>query len=219
MFCMAHSSGFTGLMGHELFHRRFWLHKLVGTISMCKFFYGHFVMEHCAGHHINVGTLEDPATARRGESYYKFLFRSSLSGIKDAFNREVERAERWGHSGYGLYNKVIFLTACQTFWILLMIYFFGQRMILLHLIYILLPIALLEGANYVEHYGIERKKINKNYYESINHLHSWNTPHKVTNYLSFRLQRHSDHHVHSYRPYQTLRSYEVSPQLPFGYET
>ena len=78
---------------------------------------------------------------------------------------------------------------------------------------------LLEGANYVEHYGMMREKTNDKYYESINHLHSWNAPHRFSSYILFRLQRHSDHHVHSYRPYQTLRSYEISPQLPFGYET
>jgi alkane 1-monooxygenase len=50
----AHSNGLTGLMGHELFHRRHPIHKLVGTITLCKFFYGHFVNEHVLGHHINV---------------------------------------------------------------------------------------------------------------------------------------------------------------------
>jgi alkane 1-monooxygenase len=42
----AHSNGLTGLMGHELFHKRSPLHKTVGTFTLCKFFYGHFVLEH-----------------------------------------------------------------------------------------------------------------------------------------------------------------------------
>mmetsp|Transcript_10190 Transcript_10190/g.8996 ORF Transcript_10190/g.8996 Transcript_10190/m.8996 type:complete len:101 (+) Transcript_10190:736-1038(+) len=100
-----------------------------------------------------------------------------------------------------------------------MTYIFGLKMIFFHFVYFIIPILLLEGANYVEHYGIVRKKINEKYYESINHKHSWNASHRFSSYVFFRLQRHSDHHVHSYRPYQTLRSYEVSPQLPYGYET
>lgn len=47
--------------------------------------------------------------------------------------------------------------------------------------------------------------------------HSWNAPHRFTNYLLFKLQRHSDHHENSLKPYQTLVSLEESPHLPHGY--
>lgn len=39
----------------------------------------------------------------------------------------------------------------------------------------------------------------------------------MSNYLLFKLQRHSDHHENSLKPYQTLCSYDDSPQLPHGY--
>lgn len=39
----------------------------------------------------------------------------------------------------------------------------------------------------------------------------------MSNYLLFKLQRHSDHHENAMKPYQTLCSYEDSPQLPHGY--
>jgi hypothetical protein len=39
----------------------------------------------------------------------------------------------------------------------------------------------------------------------------------MTNYLLFKLQRHSDHHANSYKPYQILDSYPESPMLPYGY--
>jgi hypothetical protein len=41
----------------------------------------------------------------------------------------------------------------------------------------------------------------------------------LTNALLFQLQRHSDHHAHSFRRYQTLRHHPDSPQLPAGYST
>ena len=106
----AHSNGLSGLMGHELFHKRSPIHKFVGTFTLCKFLYGHFVVEHCLGHHINVCTPDDPATALYGESYYRFLFRSSIGGIKNAFKRECERLKRWNLNPYGLKNTVIFNT-------------------------------------------------------------------------------------------------------------
>ena len=39
----------------------------------------------------------------------------------------------------------------------------------------------------------------------------------MSNYLLFKLQRHSDHHENAKKPYQTLCSYEDSPLLPHGY--
>ena len=33
----------------------------------------------------------------------------------------------------------------------------------------------------------------------------------------FRLERHSDHHAHAYRPYQILRRYDDAPYLGFDY--
>lgn len=40
----------------------------------------------------------------------------------------------------------------------------------------------------------------------------------MTNLIFFKLQRHSDHHANSYKPYQALESYaEKSPELPYGY--
>lgn len=31
-------------------------------------------------------------------------------------------------------------------------------------------------------------------YEKINIYHSWNASHRFTNYIFFKVQRHSDHH-------------------------
>ena len=43
------------------------------------------------------------------------------------------------------------------------------------------------------------------------------TNHLVTNLVLFHLQRHSDHHAHPSRRYQSLRHFENLPQLPSGY--
>jgi len=42
---------------------------------------------------------------------------------------------------------------------------------------------------------------------------------RVTNWFLFKLQRHSDHHVHATRPYHVLRiaPAAASPRLPLGY--
>ena len=65
------------------------------------------------------------------------------------------------------------------------------------LIYVLISytaIFLVESVNYMEHYGLSRKLLPNGQYEKVTIRHSWNTPHRFTNYLLFKLQRHSDHH-------------------------
>ena len=77
--------------------------------------------------------------------------------------------------------------------------------------------TLLEIINYVEHYGLHRRKGEDGRYERTNHTHSWNSNFVFTNLVLFHLQRHSDHHAFAKRPYQALRHYDDSPQMPSGY--
>ena len=75
-------------------------------------------------------------------------------------------------------------------------------------------IMFLESINYIEHYGLLRKKDADGIYESINKMHSWNSK---SGPVLIRLQRHSDHHAHKFRPYQILRRFDEAPTLPFEY--
>jgi len=47
--------------------------------------------------------------------------------------------------------------------------------------------------------------------------HSWNSNPIFFNWIVFHLQRHSDHHAHPLRRYQSLRHFENLPELPNGY--
>jgi hypothetical protein len=75
-------------------------------------------------------------------------------------------------------------------------------------------VLFLEAINYIEHYGLQRKADENGIYESINKMHSWNSK---SGPVLIRLQRHSDHHAHSFRPYQILRRFDEAPTLPFEY--
>jgi alkane 1-monooxygenase len=79
--------------------------------------------------------------------------------------------------------------------------------------------SLLEVVNYLEHYGLARQRTATGRYEKVDARHSWNSDRTVTNVFLFQLQRHSDHHANPLRRYQTLRSFDSSPQLPAGYAT
>ena len=71
-----------------------------------------------------------------------------------------------------------------------------------------------DGGNYLQHYGIERKKDENGIYESVHLLLSWN---HVTSPFNFRNPRHSDHHVHKFRPYQLLRKLDHAPYSPYEF--
>jgi alkane 1-monooxygenase len=75
----------------------------------------------------------------------------------------------------------------------------------------------LTSANYIEHYGLLRQQRAPGKYETCKPHHSWNSNHIFSNWALFHLQRHSDHHAHPLRRYQSLRHFDNLPRLPSGY--
>ena len=75
----------------------------------------------------------------------------------------------------------------------------------------------LEIINYIEHYGLERRRLVTGKFERVRPEHSWNSAHRVSNWYLFNLARHSDHHYLASREYDRLRHHDHAPQLPTGY--
>lgn len=75
--------------GHELIHKRDWFHKILGMSVYTKFYSSYFLDEHVQGHHKYVATLEDPATARKNESFYAFWIRETYMSNRNVWNRDV----------------------------------------------------------------------------------------------------------------------------------
>lgn len=90
---------------------------------------------------------------------------------------------------------------------------FGDGGLKFQIRYTIAGLCWVETVNYIEHYGLRRKKIGDEY-EAVNGFHSWNAPAST---ISAKIQRHSDHHCHGYRPYQILRHYKDVPTLPYEY--
>jgi hypothetical protein len=92
-FVWGYMAGVNGLAGHELIHRRETFNKGLGMLTFSKIFYSHFLLEHSSGHHRNVATPEDSATARVGENFFIFTLRSAIGGHMNTWNREVSRLQ------------------------------------------------------------------------------------------------------------------------------
>ena len=69
-------------LGHELGHKKSCLDRNLAKLALASGAYGHFNIEHNAGHHREVATPEDSASARLGESIYQFVRREYPGGLK-----------------------------------------------------------------------------------------------------------------------------------------
>jgi alkane 1-monooxygenase len=219
MLSMGISSGVTGInVAHELQHRvNLKLEPFLARIMLWTVMYMHWAIEHVAGHHKNVATPEDPATARLGESFYAFWPRTVGGGFKDAWKIESARLKRNGQNMLCFNNRFILFLAFEFALCFAILAIFGLLSFAYFIIQSLIAITLLEVVNYVEHYGLLRNKDAEGRYEPVTFLHSWNSSNWLTNRFLINLQRHSDHHYKPGRRYQLLRHFDESPQLPTGY--
>lgn len=209
--------GFGVNTGHELGHKKEPADRVAARLVLAVPFYGHFTMEHNAGHHAQVATPEDSASARMGENIYRFAKREIPGGISRAWLLERRRLERRGSSAWSLHNHILqsWLVSVVLYGALL--WAFGLAVLPFLMIQAAWAWWQLTSANYVEHYGLLRKKLPDGRYERCQPRHSWNANHLASNLVLFHLERHSDHHAHAARRYQSLRHFEDVPQLPSGY--
>jgi alkane 1-monooxygenase len=213
-------------VAHELGHKKSRLERFYSQALLMTVCYMHFYIEHNRGHHVYVATPEDPATARRGESFYRFWFRSVFGGWTHAWRLERVARQRKGEAVWSLANPMLLYVFVQTLFIVAFTVGFSMlagrflwALPVFCVVQSVLAFTLLELVNYVEHYGIQRALLAPGQYERVNPLHSWNASHLVSNFFLFQLQRHSDHHYNAIKRYQVLDHYDESPQLPFGYPT
>ncbi|CAG9331402.1 unnamed protein product [Blepharisma stoltei] len=212
-----HVSAIGFLIAHELFHKRDMLGRVVGTLDMLKSLYMHFYSEHLYGHHKNVSTPNDPATAKLNQTLYEFIPSTIKGSFLNCWKRESKALKKRGKSPWSIENKLIICVLIEILFVCFIFACFSFKSFMVFLIQAALSIFLLESINYARHYGLQRKEIKPGVYEPVTIKHSWNAPHFLQNLFLLKLQRHSDHHANSYKPYQTLSSYPESPCLPCGY--
>ena len=177
-------------VGHELTHRkreRFdmfmgnWLLALTWDCS--------FAIEHVYGHHKYVATSIDPATAKRGQNPYNFILHAIFLNQRNAWIIENNRLVKTGLRPFSIQNRMLigyarsgiltaaaYLLAAWTGVIVFLLISMGGKVVL-------------EGVNYMEHYGLIREKGTP-----ILPRHSWNTNRRVSSFFLFNLTRHSSHH-------------------------
>jgi alkane 1-monooxygenase len=208
VFGLAYGAGFlTGAQGityaHQLGHGRNKADRVLAWILMTSVNYPQFMVEHYRGHHVRAATRDDPASARYGESLWRFLPRTVVGSTVAAWRFDRRAPLAWA-TAFNIAFVVVLAALGEwkslAFWI-------GQSAF---------AVWLLETVNYVEHYGLERRVLENGKREPFGVAHAWNADHVLSNSLLANLQRHSDHHMHAWKPYAELEPL-AGPQLPTGY--
>jgi len=204
------NSGLLGLnTAHELIHRKQRFFRFLGVCNLFVSFYSHFFIEHRLGHHARVATEKDPATARLGEGFYRFLVRTIPGQWWSALQIELRKPSL--KIGDHRFNFVL-STGLLQFGFFAVLFYLGKWLAFAYLLQSLVAIFLLEYVNYIEHYGLLR-----NDGEKLSAIHAWQSDSIASRFSLFELSRHSHHHLQASVPYPELESMESPHRLPFGY--
>lgn len=198
MVLVGANSGWSAIVvAHELIHRKSRFMQTLGRLLLCTVVYEHFYTEHVRGHHARIGTDEDPATSRYGETYGEFWDRTVRAQFVSAW-RLNQRAVL-----QGVIAEVALLA--------LVLAVLGPAALVFTLGQAYTAVRLLEAVNYFEHYGLRRTE------RKVRPVDSWDSDSWFTLFTLVGLSRHADHHAYASRPFQSLRTWEESPKLPYGY--
>lgn len=217
---MAAFLGFGLLLGqvgmvaaHDLIHRRHrwavWLGQAYFTL--CAF--GHHASSHKLVHHVYVATPRDPNTPPRGRTLYGFVPRAWWGSLLAGWRAESRRRGDGFPTPFAFYIGGALVAALAAFlwqgWAGLFVYlglaFYAASQML--------------AADYVQHYGLRRRRKADGKWEPVTPRHSWDTPGAFTAVMMFHAGRHADHHAHPYRPYPGLRDLPSAPLHPFSVAT
>lgn len=197
---------------HELIHRADRRLFRLGQVVYAALAMGHHASSHRLVHHVHVATPEDPATARSGQGFWRFLLRAEAEGFRKGLAAETAlRARR----AKGLHPYVLYagITLCAAGLALALGGWPGLVVWMLLCLHTKLQIHL---SDYVQHYGLQRRRLPDGRLEPVGPRHSWNGGQWLSGHMMLNAPRHSDHHAHPLRPYPALRlpGAEDAPRLP-----
>jgi len=206
-------------VGHELGHRKSFIERCLSKLLYLPCLYMHFYIEHNFGHHNNVATPKDPATAKFNQTVYSFWVTSVIGQYISAWRLQLQLLKIKNSRFFSFKNDMLYYTIFELAYLFVVYSFFGLYGLFLAVIIGILSFLFLETINYIEHYGLLRNKLPSGRYERVQSHHSWNSNHFIGRIVLYELTRHSDHHYKASKKYQILENKRESPQLPYGYPT
>jgi alkane 1-monooxygenase len=194
---------------HELIHRTDSRLFRTGMWVYISLLFGHHTSAHRLVHHRFVATADDPNTAAEGEGFWSFAARAWPGALVAGYEMEAHRrGTREAGSLRGMNPYTVYAAGAAGF-AALMLTLFGFDGLLAYLLLCAHAQLQLLLSDYVQHYGLERRKLPSGALEPAGLQHSWDAPHPFSGLLMLNAPRHADHHAHPGRPWPELR---LSPQ-------
>ncbi|WP_158515947.1 alkane 1-monooxygenase [Pararhodobacter sp. CCB-MM2] len=196
---------------HELIHRSDRLMTRLGTTVYIAFLFGHHVSAHRLVHHPYVATPQDPVSATKGTGFWSYLpfawYGSFMSGYKaEKALRQRGQARRR--------NPYVFYVVGELSLVLLTLVLAGPWGLFIYVMLCAHTQSQMLIADYVQHYGLRRRRLPNGRYEAAGPWHAWNSKGWYSSAVTLNAPRHSDHHAHPARPYPQLTLPEGSAMLP-----
>ena len=193
------ATGAAGVVAaHELGHRKprspsWWL----GRLDLLCVLYLHFTVEHNHTHHKHWARKVDPTSSPWGRSVYGHLVRTVPRQLRNAYR--IRKKD----TTISVIIELALLASLAYWGLPFLAAFVGQAIV---------AIYLLEFVNFIQHHGLERGED-----ERPHAGHAWESRTRWSRYTLMNLPLHAAHHLRSSTPYERLRPYDESPQLPGGY--
>ena len=196
---------------HELIHRPSRGLFRLGAALYASLLFGHHASAHRLVHHRHAASRDDPNTARAGEGFWRFLPRAWAGSFRAGWQAEAARPRRGPHPyAWYLAGSAACLVLAHALagwpgvlaWTALAAH--AQTQLLL--------------SDYVQHYGLTRRRDADGRLEPVAPRHSWNAAPWYTAAMMLNAPRHSDHHTHPARPFPALRlpAADEAPRLPWA---
>ncbi|MHA6262651.1 alkane 1-monooxygenase [Arenibacterium sp. CAU 1754] len=201
---------------HELIHSAARWPRRLGIAVFSSLLFGHHASAHPLVHHVWVASDQDPNSARKGESFYRFWPRAWIGSFRAGLAAENRRRQATGRAwlshpylAYGLGSALsVVLAGIIGGWrgvlVLIALAVFAQMQLMV--------------SDYIQHYGLRRRIGPNGRPEPVGPQHSWNAAPWYSVAMMLNAPLHSDHHAHPARPFPALRlDRDTMPMLPYSF--
>jgi len=184
---------------HELYHQRSAFKRFVGRYAQVCYLDCSREIAHVVGHHINVASVLDGDTAKRGLSLYAFTAKAVVESTRDSLTTESNSLERQGYGRWSIRHRIWKAILAQAIFQSIVFVSGGWIANLVVLAGMLVARCWVESFNYFQHYGLVRLEG-----APIARRHVWNHLRPLSRILGFEITNHADHHTNSFAAYFEL---------------
>lgn len=197
---------------HELMHRRHWFPRALAKVCSTFCLDPNRDIGHRLTHHIELCTPADSDTPTRGQTTYSFMWQASYGAWKDGVVTTLtalrKRDLSFFHRRNALYIEagLLGLFGVATAWMA------GLPGLLAAAVTSLFSKLLLEGLNYLQHYGLVRVPG-----APVRLHHAWNHLGAVIRPVGLEITTHIEHHFDSRHQFFELKPRVDGAQMPSAF--